>query len=773
MVSRSYVDFFTEFDEDFDALRSKIDLEVYPISDLEVEEESTTLSQVVVIHDPRREVSFRLEGPAWATVDQEGRVTLAPPKDAIGEFSLTVVVADGIAEHAESFVVTVVEKAIIVVPEVSYPSVSTATLGEPFSLLPDTWTGVSGSEMVGTLPDGLALNVVTGEISGTLTPAGLMALDAEGLVVRATSIDGVTADSAPFTIQVTSDETLPFPEFHAPFDSDTNDAITGVASIQQGDGTLGTGLIANAFIGNLGRVYWDNNGGPSPGAIYGRTKPFIAATWIRTAESPSVGTQWVIDRVDGENGGFTAAGWDMAVVDGKFAALLRLTGTHAGVGASAATFRVDDGEWHLAAFEFDPSTLTGRLLVDGVEVGRGVGSGTVRNDTYWQTFDLSIRSHNNHPAGGYFNGDIDETTFFGQLLTDAQWATLVWLGRRGVPLLEWIGPQVSYESTTATLGEPFSLQPTSRHIASYSVVSGTLPDGLTLNPTTGEISGVLTVAGLLALDAEGIVVRGTGIGGAFEDSAPFTITVQGVPVPMPTHLWRMEAVSSPVPDEGVGTPYDATIVGSPALEEALVGHGRRLVSGDSSYMTVPVEAFNIGTADYSLFAVAASSGEVPVIRGCEDGAWSSNFGVYRSGIGFTLSPSYGPNLRHCDGSRARALRLGSTPIEDTDFHVIGASVDRAADASLYLDGQPESFGTNSEGSISEQDGAIFGEDIPTGLIGAKWNSSYQVPGTVIDNTSDGVVDEVAIWIGTVLTAEQHATLAWLSRRGVPMTEWAS
>lgn len=82
---------------------------------------------------------------------------------------------------------------------------SIAVLGEEFSLLPTSRADVISYTLVsGSLPDGITLDEETGEISGILTAEGLLSLDADNLIVRATYPGGSIIDSNPFTIAVKS-----------------------------------------------------------------------------------------------------------------------------------------------------------------------------------------------------------------------------------------------------------------------------------------------------------------------------------------------------------------------------------------------------------------------------------------------------------------------------------------------------------------------------------------------------------------------------------------
>ncbi|MEO1083052.1 MAG: LamG domain-containing protein, partial [Acidobacteriota bacterium] len=81
--------------------------------------------------------------------------------------------------------------------------------------------------------------------------------------------------------------------------------------------------------------------------------------------------------------------------------------------------RIDDNSWHHVALVHDATALTNRIVVDGVQVGVEVVSGTATQDV---SLLIGARRVDADDTGIGFplTGDLDDVRFYGQALTDVE-----------------------------------------------------------------------------------------------------------------------------------------------------------------------------------------------------------------------------------------------------------------------------------------------------------------------------------------------------------------
>lgn len=214
----------------------------------------------------------------------------------------------------------------------------------------------------------------------------------------------------------------------------------------------------------------------------------------------------------------------------------------------------------------------------------------------------------------------------------------------------------------------------------------------------------------------------------------------------PTAWWRLGEASGTVAVDEIGA-VNGTYTNSPTLGVAgMTPDGDTAVtfsSASTQYVSVPDNAiWDLGTADFS-FVVGFSCSSWPatrqylLLRG--NGAGTGDWGFY-------------PYEGTTDDFRLVIVNTQYT-FNDTlasyagsGFHLLGVSVDRTANATLYIDGV--SYDTVD---ISVQSTTSLSSG--TRVFGIAANAHD------VANSLNGTVDEVILFGGTLLTAEQHADLA--------------
>ncbi len=285
--------------------------------------------------------------------------------------------------------------------------------------------------------------------------------------------------------------------------------------------------------------------------------------------------------------------------------------------------------------------------------------------------------------------------------------------------------------------------------SAFAVVAGSLPDGVTLNPATGEISGTPTAAGLLGGspvgEYTGIVVQADGVA----NSPPFSFTVIGIALPVPD-------LYAPMDVNGL----DGTLLaGFPVNTNVMFPGGGNGVVGDAGSWAAGDSALNYG--DNAAFrlngntALTVATNVNPTSHPAHDVRLAGH--IDAAGWALGLKATTGEVF--WDARRATTdedQRTSASVPTSSCSHVSASWVDANARADIYVDGLLAPLATDITGSGAVDDDT--GEELVLGNNGL---------GT---QPADGLQDEVAIWT-QALTAEQHATLAWLAQKGDSIGEW--
>jgi titin len=312
---------------------------------------------------------------------------------------------------------------------IPYDSTPTAVGGT----VPYVWSVASGS-----LPDGLSLNTMTGEVTGTPTTAGTFTFD-----LAATDLLADVA-SQPETVVVAADPTITSPTVGGgvvgvPFDyAPSASGGTTPYTWSVSDGTLPPGLIIDPTTGEI-------TGTPTTSGTYPFSLTAADALGSVTSQSENVEvTSGVGITSSGLPGGEAGVAYDVTPV---------ATG-----GMSPYGWSVTDGS-----------------LPPGLTVNPTTGEVTGTPTT----------------AGTYIF-DLEVTDFFANVATQSESVVVVEAPVITSPDLSGGEVDVPYDAVPSTSGGtgPFA----------WSITEGSLPPGLTVTPTTGEISGTPTTAGTSTFD---------------------------------------------------------------------------------------------------------------------------------------------------------------------------------------------------------------------------------------------------------------------------------
>jgi hypothetical protein len=357
-----------------------------------------------------------------------------------------------------------------------------AQVGTPYSFGVVAGGGASpyAYSVVGTLPAGLALNSVTGVLSGTPSTAGV----ASNIVIRVTDALQATADLPAFTLTVSA-VAVPL-------------TIGGTPPVIA---TVGTPYSFTPTVnGGVGARTFALAAGPLPGGLTLNTE-----TGAITGTPTSTGTSTNISiRVTDSTTAFaTLAAFQIAV-----GAALSISGapvTAGQVGAAYAGFSV------AAAGGTGPYTFSvfAGTLPPGLALNGTTGAITGTPTSVVNAAGIIVRATD--AAGATAN----LAAFSINVIAAAVPVTVA-----GTPVTSGtVGTAYAGFSASASGGTgPYT----------YSLHAGTLPAGLTLNASTGAVSGTPTAV----VTRTGIVIRATDSLGAFGDLAAFQIAIAAAAVPV-------------------------------------------------------------------------------------------------------------------------------------------------------------------------------------------------------------------------------------------------
>jgi chitodextrinase len=402
---------------------------------------------------------------------------------------------------------------------------STAEVGTPYSetlaatggKTPYTW-----SIIVDTLPDGLTLDSVTGEISGTPTTPGLALFD---FVVEVEDA-GSRTDIASLSIGVADPIVITTTSLYdGRVGSSYGDALTATGGVPPYSWSIINGTLPDGLV--LDSVNGDITGTPASAGTFNFTA-LVTDLTLRTKTKPLSIT--IIDPLvitttslpDGETGAsysqtLNASGGQMpytwSIINGTLPVGLSLnsgtgdiSGTPTTTGTSVFIVEVTDAGLRtdtesLSISVYDPLVITTTSLSDGEP-------GIPYNETLAATGGLAPYSwgiiNGTLPNGLSLNsgtGDITGTpttagtSNFTVEVTDA--------GLRMDTEFLSISVYDPLVITTTSLpdGETGTLYSQTLNASggktpfTWSIVSGTIPDGLTLDGATGTISGTPTTVG--------------------------------------------------------------------------------------------------------------------------------------------------------------------------------------------------------------------------------------------------------------------------------------
>jgi len=447
------------------------------------------------------------------------------------------------------------------------------------------------SLFAGTIPPGLTLNSVNGQILGTPTAGGTFG----GIVIRASNVAGAF-NSAPATITISGAPTV--------FNATPVSGVVGTPysytftangfpapTYSLASGVLPPGLTLNSATGDI-------SGTPTMAGIFGVT--VISASngagslssnsfsitiagapsspTMFTAQTPSTGTSGTPYNYTFAANGFPSP--TFSVVAGALPPGLTLdpvngtlTGTPTVSGSyGPITIQASNGSGALNSTPFTitingaPTAFSAQTPGSGV-VGTPYAYALAANGLPAPTFSLvsgtlptglslsgaGVISGTPTVAGTFGPITVQASNGAGSVNTAAFSITIAATGSAPTLFIAQSPPNglvsSSYAYTFAANGSP---------APSFSLVSGTFPPGLTLNGTNGLLSGVPSVSGVF-----GPIMLSAMNGFGSVNSAPFTITVNAAPTTF---------TAQTPPSGAVGTAYSYTFVadGYPAPTYSLV-----------------------------------------------------------------------------------------------------------------------------------------------------------------------------------------------------------
>lgn len=416
-------------------------------------------------------VSWAIGGelPSGLEIDSAtGAVSGTPAADALSQSGITVIAIDTLgATTSPPFAVTISGSMSIVYTGSPYAF----RVGSPVSIVPPVVSGGAiGSKTfavgAGSLPEGVAIDSSTGEISGTptaaadVTPAIITVTDTgshtAGAAISWSVVDTADVSGLPSTIAAT---------IGSPISAIQPALENGVGTVSWSltSGTLPSGLSLDTATGTI-------SGTPGASAV--------TQSGLRLTATDSIGTT--------QSSVFSISVASPLVLNYSgtpYAGRVGGTGSLPSVSLSGGT----------APYSFE---LTAGTLPDGVSLGTvngaisgsptavGDGSATV------QVTDADGRS-----ASSSFTWTVADT-------------------------LQVTGVAGSYNGMVSTAMADIVPSAATVGTATWSITGGTLPAGLTINASTGRISGTPTVTGTVG----GLSIRVQDATGTYQ-SASFSITV--------------------------------------------------------------------------------------------------------------------------------------------------------------------------------------------------------------------------------------------------------
>ena len=308
-------------------------------------------------------------------------------------------------------------------------------------------------------------------------------------------------------------------------------------------------------------------------------------------------------------------------------------------------------------------------------------------------------------------------------------------------------------STTLATAFNIAVEATGSGPLLFSLESGVLPAGIALDSSTGELSGSTKPEALVSGVLPGqydVVVRVTnGVG--FADTATFSITVTGVSLPTPLAYFTYDTadVNAAVLKDASGNNHPGAISGG--VTTAATGAVGQAFTLDGASGLVSAAGVPTPSGPVSLVATVKPSGaglgsRIPVQYGISDPA-----PTFRGNWIQTESDGHIYGIFEDGGDRS----AGSTTILSINsFTPLGTTWDDVSKVGrLYVGGL-------QEGTVTTAGPLLYATtNLETGRHPQFAARFWQ-----------GSIDEVAMW-NVLLSPEQMATVAWLSKTGQSMKTW--
>jgi len=635
-------------------------------------------------------------------------------------------------------------------------------LAEPFSFTPSVDNPSAGPLTFflasGSLPDGLTLNTSTGEVSGTPTITGLLTNAGLYTGITISVTDGVSSDTtAPFSIDVQGAQ-IPIPDLYLPLDSNGDDqSPTGHAAPTVTNVTFpgGNGNVNGAAVYGAADSALDY-GDDTNYRLFDNAEMTISAT-VNPDLHPAYQAR-IAEHFSGTAGfvfGLTTTGqlfWD---------ARRATVNENQRTTATLAT-----GQFSHVAVTWAATDARSDLYVEGALAPLSTnlfGAGAVTND-----IGESLVVGNAADGASPLDGRLDEFALWNLKLTDEQVATLGWLKLRQVSIGSWANQAptaVVYNDLSVTVGADITFSPVTPSTDPeatgliYSITTGTLPQGLSFDSNTGVFTGAPSVFALLAGSPAGeYTLRVTADDGVNQvESAPFTIRVRGAELPRPVFF----------------APFDTDAIEaargvSAALTNVTFPGGNGLIDGAAD-LAASDSVLDYGdNNDYRVNGQAALSMSAliyPRTLTVPSRIMEHDVGDVGSATGagwvFGLNSSTGGGQAVVRYSTTDAFQVASAPVPLNTFSHISftwqASTQRT---DIYQGGSLAALSTDTTGVGTLKDDT--GRSLAVGN-----NLSDSNP---LIRAFDGRIDELVLW-NVALTANQHATLAWLAARSESVADW--